>query len=110
MEHVALAWDAARALLDTLDYLPRSLLRDDVKDMAQPQTREAIDAEFLLLHDVRLGLGREPSDDPPLTGVTGPIDFGPHLGRGQLGDPFDKSVLVKEIDKDCKSMVAAASV
>jgi ABC-type branched-subunit amino acid transport system substrate-binding protein len=101
LDHAALAYDATFTLLEVLKYLyrPDSVLNEDFAGLRQPGARDAVAAELLLLHEVRLG--RDPSDQPPLDGVTGPIDFKPYYQLVQRGgDRVDQQVWVKSIGQD----------
>jgi ABC-type branched-subunit amino acid transport system substrate-binding protein len=104
-EYAALGHDCALALRAVLEYLPRSPLADDFTDLSRPAARDTVTAELHLLHDVRLG--REPADDPPLVGVTGPIDFGPYYQREQRGTPYGRPVLIKQVGPDLHATTVA---
>jgi ABC-type branched-subunit amino acid transport system substrate-binding protein len=114
--HAALARDAAAALLDVLAYLPTSRLRQTAADLRSDDT-DAVTAQLRLLHDVRLGRA---AGAPAVTGVTGPVDFGPHLGWHQTpsadsddtlpGDPVNKPIYVLRVDGQRQIVQGATEV
>jgi hypothetical protein len=103
--HAALARDAAATLLDVLAYLPTSGLGQEPADL-RPEDTDAVAAQLRLLHDVRLGRA---AGEPAVTGVTGPIDFGPHLvwrepepgdaDDAVPGDPVNKPIFLMRVDE-----------